>query len=1329
MPRLSPRWVLVAAALVGAGAPATVADLGGPDRFLTHISTDKPIYRPGETAYVRAAVLDAKRRTPLRGRSPAMVEIFGPKGDRIASGPTVVEDGVLAFSWPVPGHLPGGPYRVRVHHPATGHAPAERSFELRAFRAPRLSTEITFLRKGYGPGDRVQATLEAERVEGGSPAGAAVEATARVDGQEVARIAGKLDENGRFTVAFDLPATVSRGEGAIAFAIEDGGVVETAAKTLPILVNAVDLHLYPEGGELVAGLPGRVYFEARAPSGKPADVAGIVRDSQGAEVARFSSEHEGRGRFAFTPRSRETYTVELIEPAGIGRSWSLPPVQEVGASIMALADRFEAGTAIRVQVAATEPVVLTLAHREQVLTEVTTRGGSVRLDPQDADGVLRVTASTRDGRPLAERLVFVQPRRALEVRVETDRTTYGPGDRVRLTASTRIGGRPVAAVLGLTVTDRAVLELIERRERAPALPVMALLEPEVKDLADAEIYLDRKNPKSGLAVDLLLGTQGWRRFAFSRLESFLAEHGDDARRTVALRTRPRPQRRFEDHDAELAIGGNLAVAEGAPLARDRPARPAPLRAPPPPAPVAEAEEPPPFFEEAQADRMAKRRRAPSRPPPSSFAAVRVYAHRAEPGPVRDDFTETVLFAAQLRTDAKTGQATVEFDLSDSVTTFRARADGFTADGVLGAGSGAVVSVQPFSIEPKLPLEVTAGDLVTLPVALVNAGAEPLSDVAVSVEAPGGVSAPAPRTTTVKAGARDRVLLDLPIESGDGGPLTVRARFGQGEEVVTRPLSVVPRGFPASIRFGGLVGPGAAVRHGLEVPATVVPGSVRARIAVHATPLGSLTEALARLIREPHGCFEQTSSTTYPLTMAQQYFTTHSGVDPALVRAAQEKLDRGYQRLTSFECKSHGYEWFGEDPGHEALTAYGLLHFTDLGRVHAVDQAMVDRTRTWLVARRDGQGGFTRARRALHTWVEDRDASNAYILWALIESGQASGLDPEVAAVLATAQKSDDRYVTALGALVALGAGKKAAAEPLLAALAKAQDQDGRVTGGKSSIVGSGGEALAIETTALSTLGFLRGGGHDESADRAIRYLARVSDGGRYGSTQSTVLALRAIVAYDEARAKTAAPGSVRVLVDGKSVGGPVRFAADERGVIELPDISSALSPGRHTVGLEMEGGGRLPYTVLVEHFDERPSSSDETAVALSVSLAKPTVREGELIEANATLVNLRDEALPTAIALVGLPGGLEARHDQLKELVKKGTIDAYEVLGRNVALYWRGLAPKAQIEVPLSLVAAIPGTYTGPASRAYLYYTDEHKRWTAPLRVEIQPRTSATWRQ
>jgi len=59
------------------------------------------------------------------------------------------------------------------------------------------------------------------------------------------------------------------------------------------------------------------------------------------------------------------------------------------------------------------------------------------------------------------------------------------------------------------------------------------------------------------------------------------------------------------------------------------------------------------------------------------------------------------------------------------------------------------------------------------------------------------------------------------------------------------------------------------------------------------------------------------------------------------------------------------------------------------------------------------------------------------------------------------------------------------------------------------------------------------------------------------------------------------------------------------------------------------------------------------------------------------------------------------------------------VTGRDLVLYWRSLGAEEKVSVPVSLIAAIPGKYTGPASRAYLYYTDEDKHWVDGFEVEI----------
>jgi hypothetical protein len=289
-------------------------------------------------------------------------------------------------------------------------------------------------------------------------------------------------------------------------------------------------------------------------------------------------------------------------------------------------------------------------------------------------------------------------------------------------------------------------------------------------------------------------------------------------------------------------------------------------------------------------------------------------------------------------------------------------------------------------------------------------------------------------------------------------------------------------------------------------------------------------------------------------------------------------------------------------------------------------------------------------------------------------------------------------------------------------LVTVQHADGSVKGAITSITHSGGEALTIETTALTALAWMRDPAYTLHVEKSLKWIMEANKNGRFGSTQSTILALRSIVAYDAAHAKPKAAGRIRLVVDGKNVGAPVAFTADTQGAIVFPEFSSALGPGKHNLVLKMEDGSRMPFSVAVSYHSTLPDSAEQARVGIQVALRDRQVQEGSVTEAVVSIENKSEEAIPTPVAIVGIPGGLELRHDQLKEMVKAAKIDAYEVLGRDVVLYWRYLKGKDKFDLPLSLVAAVPGSYTGPASRAYLYYTDEYKSWAPGLTVNITPR-------
>jgi hypothetical protein len=380
--------------------------------------------------------------------------------------------------------------------------------------------------------------------------------------------------------------------------------------------------------------------------------------------------------------------------------------------------------------------------------------------------------------------------------------------------------------------------------------------------------------------------------------------------------------------------------------------------------------------------------------------------------------------------------------------------------------------------------------------------------------------------------------------------------------------------------------------------------------------------------------------------------------------------------------------------------------------------MLGRTAEWLLARRDGHGGFQRNSQALDSFGRaPADVTDAYITWALTESGQ-SGIDAEVKHSLELGYKSDDAYVVALAASAALNAKQQDDGRKLLEKLAKAQADDGHLDSRRGSITRSGGQSLQVETTALAALAWLKSPEFAVQADRAVKWIvAHREGGGGFGSTQATILALKAMVEHAKANRRTANAGTLTIERDGRTLG-QHSFSAGMRETIAIDGLEAALVAGDNRLTINLTGDNKMPYMLNLSYRTLRPESSAACPVRLATKLASTKVKAGETVALSAELTNTAD-AQPMTVAILGLPAGLEPRPDQLEELKKAGVMDYYETRAREVILYWRGLAPKRHVALKLDLTAAVPGRYTGPASRAYLYYTPENKQWADPLAVEI----------
>lgn len=713
-----------------------------------------------------------------------------------------------------------------------------------------------------------------------------------------------------------------------------------------------------------------------------------------------------------------------------------------------------------------------------------------------------------------------------------------------------------------------------------------------------------------------------------------------------------------------------------------------------------------------------------------WSGPRHYAHQHTPTDERRDFTPTIFWNALVVTDS-TGQATVEFATSDAVTTWRVHADAHTVseNGRLGQANATFSARLPVQVEAKLPDEVAAGDRLQLP---VNVVVRDTTATEVSLVANVGdglrLAGAAPTTIALRAG-RGRVLLPIDVQDRPGHT-TVRlaVRHGRFEDRLERTVAIAPRGFPHRRSHGGTLVPGTPSEVTLAVPDRFVPNTGHATLRLFPTPLSTLTAGLEGMLQEPHGCFEQTSSTNYPNTLVLQLLDEGGDCVPTVALRARDLLAKGYARLVGFECKRGGFEWFGGDPGHEALTAYGLLQFHDMAQVFDVDAAMVARTRSWLLGRRNGRGDFVHEGTDHHAFGRSQLLTNAYCVYALLQSGSAANeLSTELDALLARGHSSDDAYELALIANALQLAGRADAAA-VRQRLAERQKPDGSLCGTTTSITQSSGRDLAVETTGLAALAWLADPAFASRTRKALEWLQSCrSANGTFGATQATVCALRALVAYARSARPMRTAGLLRIH-RGDTLLAERAFAADATEPLTV-ELWAMLEPGAQTLRLEVTRDGSaapdataptMPWALDVAYRAEQPADDPDAPLVLRTTLRSRSVQEGEPVALDVALENSTGADVPTPIVRLGLPAGCELPTRVLEDLQRSGRFDHWELQGRDLVLYWRQMPARSERTFVLDLVARVPGTSSGAASRAWPYYAPTRHRWAAPLEIEIR---------
>lgn len=514
-----------------------------------YISLNQPLYIPGETVWFTIFLRNDIDLKPSEISDILNVEILDPKGNVIKNFKLIQKEGVAKGDWDIPEELVGGIYTLRVftewQKNDPDFKPYEKTFQIQKVVTPRLLMKLNFPKRGFGPGETVMADFEAKKLDNTPLANTTVEYQVKLEGKVVQSQKVITDNNGKVQITFSLPNDLKTPDGTLNVKIPFEGQTEAIARSIPITLDFIDLKFYPEGGDLVTGLKTRVAFEALNFYGKGTDIKGQVIDSQGNVITTFESFHLGKGAFEFTPQANQTYKAKILEPKNITKEYTLPDVSPKGFILNVENQKSE--LVVTIQQNAGKKVGLIAQQRGKIYfsQEFSAQNKQVvKIPVQNIPaGVLHLTLFDEDLIERCERLVFINPHKKLNIKIQPDKSIYQPREKVTLNiVTTDESGLGVPANLAVNVVDEKILKMAD--DKQGHLLAGLLLEQDVKGkIEEPNFYFDEKEPKAFQALDLLLMTRGWRRFTWKQITgspaiNYLAEKAE-FRGTVLLNHQPK----------------------------------------------------------------------------------------------------------------------------------------------------------------------------------------------------------------------------------------------------------------------------------------------------------------------------------------------------------------------------------------------------------------------------------------------------------------------------------------------------------------------------------------------------------------------------------------------------------------------------------------------------------------------------------------------------------------------------------------------------------------------------------------------------------------------
>ncbi|UKJ07893.1 TonB-dependent receptor plug domain-containing protein [Solitalea lacus] len=492
-----------------------------------YVHFDKPYYAAGDDIFFKAYLVNANDNTPSQLSKLIYVDMLNSEEKVVKQLMLKKDRGEFTGTISLNDSIAEGTYRLRAYTSWMRNVDEAYFFtkEIKVgnSRLTNVYTTIEYEYDNSGKPNEVMAVIKFKDEKGQPIKSKNVSYEVIMVGRTGSKGKVETSDAGEIRIPVENTNNANYAHKRIITSINYDGLPFVKSFYLPYFSPDVDLQFFPEGGYLVESLPNIIAFKAIDAHGIGVEVDGYIADQDNNRVTDFKSKHLGLGKIAMIPEPGKKYTAYFKNRSGAEQRVILPAAISDGV-VLNLRNQ----TADRIQGMIMASKAFQATKKEVVL--VGQAYGTVyytaneRLEdkayqisiPKDRfpTGIAQITIFTLDGIPLAERLLFINKNDGLNVQLSTDKQVYDPREKVDMTVTVKdIFGNPVEGDFSIAVTDDHSVTI---NPNDGNILSNLLLTSDLKGTVEQPgYYFDSKNTNAQYDLDLLMLTQGWRRFEWS----------------------------------------------------------------------------------------------------------------------------------------------------------------------------------------------------------------------------------------------------------------------------------------------------------------------------------------------------------------------------------------------------------------------------------------------------------------------------------------------------------------------------------------------------------------------------------------------------------------------------------------------------------------------------------------------------------------------------------------------------------------------------------------------------------------------------------------------